>query len=115
MKQDKMAEPGLYIQFFKSGGVPTFEVAAWIREDYMVKWTRPSHETWHTLQWNIGPRKNWEKKTAMTTKKDDTYWWEKFDDLASLRQRAADCHHIVNAGEELGEIPELIVDEKNNS
>ena len=107
MKSDKMACPGLYVQFFKHLGETTFEVAAWVREDYTVKWTRPGHETWHTLMWNLGPRKGWEKKSESSVKKDYQCWWEKFDDLTSLRRKVAECRHIGLEKEATSLIPDL--------
>lgn len=98
MKQDKMAPPGFYLQFFKNDiGEIFHECAAIIRDDYTCIYSRVGYDSWFTLLWSFGPRKNYFKKTALNVKKSYVQWWERFEDLDSLKKRLEECK-IVDRG-----------------
>jgi hypothetical protein len=100
MKQDKMAPPGFYIQFFKDNNNKIqLSCAAIIKDDYTVVYSRENDKSWHTLLWSCGPRKKYYLKTSANAKIYET-WWEKFNDFDSMQKCFDDLNYKDRGDEE---------------
>ena len=106
MKQDKIAEPGFYVQLYKWKGKTCFELSAWVREDYKTFWTRSGEKTWYSLMWTHGPRKNWQKKTESNTKQDCEFWWERCETIEDLRSKVDNIKQSTATNED--KIPDVL-------